>query len=142
MSEAKSGDTVKVRFTGRLENGEVFTRSEDENPLELTLGTGQLIEGFENGVMGMKVGEKKTITIPPEQGYGSRQDELVVEVDRRDLPDHITPAVGKALKVRRHDGEDIHLIIMDMNEDTITLDANHPLAGITLFFDLELVAIA
>ena len=142
MSEAKSGDTVKVRFTGRLENGEVFTRSEDENPLELTLGTGQLIEGFEKGVMGMKVGEKKTITIPPEQGYGSRQDELVVEVDRRDLPDHITPAVGKALKVRRHDGEDIHLIIMDMNEDTITLDANHPLAGITLFFDLELVAIA
>jgi peptidylprolyl isomerase len=142
MSEAKSGDTVKVRFTGRLENGEVFTRSEDENPLELTLGTGQLIEGFENGVMGMKVGEKKTITVPPEQGYGSRQDELVVEVDRRDLPDHITPAVGKALKVRRHDGEDIHLIIMDMNEDTVTLDANHPLAGITLFFDLELVAIA
>jgi len=142
MSEAKSGDTVKVRFTGRLENGEVFTRSEDENPVELILGTGQLIEGFEKGVMGMKVGETKTITIPPEQGYGSRQDELMVEVDRRDLPDHITPAVGKALKVRRHDGEDIHLIIMDMNEDTITLDANHPLAGITLFFDLELVAIA
>jgi len=142
MSEAKSGDTVKVRFTGRLENGEVFTRSEDENPVELILGIGQLIEGFEKGVMGMKVGETKTITIPPEQGYGSRQDELMVEVDRRDLPDHITPAVGKALKVRRHDGEDIHLIIMDMNEDTITLDANHPLAGITLFFDLELVAIA
>ncbi len=142
MSEAKSGDTVKVHFTGRLENGEVFTKSEDEKPLELTLGAGQLIEGFERGIVGMKVGDKKTITVPPEQGYGSRQEELVVEMDRHDLPDHITPAVGKALRVRRHDGDDIHLIIMDMNEDTVTLDANHPLAGVTLFFELELVEIA
>ncbi len=142
MSEAKDGDTVKVHFTGRLENGEVFTKSEDEKPLELTLGAGQLIEGFERGIVGMKVGDKKTITVTPEQGYGSRQEQLVVEVDRRDLPDHITPAIGKALRVRRHDGDDIHLIIMDIGEDTVTLDANHPLAGVTLFFELELVEIA
>lgn len=142
MSEAKDGDTVKVHFIGRLENGEVFTKSEDEKPLELTLGTGQLIEGFERGIVGMKVGDKKTITVTPEQGYGSRQEQLVVEVDRRDLPDHITPAIGKALRVRRHDGDDIHLIIMDISEDTVTLDANHPLAGVTLFFELELVEIA
>jgi peptidylprolyl isomerase len=141
MSQAKNGDTVKMHFTGRLANGEVFTRSEDESPLELTLGTGELIPGVERGILGMEVGEKKTITVPPEQAYGPRQEELVVQVKRSDLPEHITPTIGKPLRIRQSDGNDIQVFIADISEHTVTLDANHPLAGLTLFFDLELVEI-
>jgi peptidylprolyl isomerase len=141
MSQAKNGDTVKVHFTGRLQNDEVFTRSEDESPLEFTLGSGELIPGVETGILGMEVGEKKTITAPPEQAYGPRQEELVVEVKRSDLPEHITPTIGKPLRIRHSDGNDTEVFIADISEDTVTLDGNHPLAGLTLFFDLELVEI-
>jgi peptidylprolyl isomerase len=141
MSQAKNGDTVKVRFTGRLENGEVFSKSEEDQPVDLTLGTGELIPGVETGIVGMEVGEKKTITVPPEQAYGPRREELVVEVEKSDLPEHIVPAVGKPLRIRPSDGNNIQIFIADISEDTVTLDGNHPLAGVTLFFDLELVKI-
>jgi FKBP-type peptidyl-prolyl cis-trans isomerase 2 len=89
----------------------------------------------------MEVGEKKTITVPPEQAYGPRREEVVAEVKKSDLPEHIGPAVGKQLRIRRSDGDDIHVIISEITETTVTLDGNHPLAGVTLFFDLELVEI-
>jgi peptidylprolyl isomerase len=141
MSQAKNGDTVKMHFTGRLQNGEVFSKSEEDQPIELTLGTGELIPGVETGIVGMEVGEKKTITVPPEQAYGPRQEELVVQVKRSDLPEHISPSIGKPLRIRQSDGNDIQVFIADMTENTVTLDGNHPLAGLTLFFDLELVEI-
>ena len=141
MSQAKNGDTVKVHFTGRLENGEVFVKSEEDQPVELALGTGELIPGVERAIVGMEVGEKKTITVPPEQAYGPRREEVVAEVKKSDLPEHVTPAIGKGLRIRRSDGDDIHVIISEITENTVILDGNHPLAGVTLFFDLELVGI-
>jgi peptidylprolyl isomerase len=141
MSQAKNGDTVKVHFTGRLENGEVFSKSEVESPIEVTLGNGELLPGFERGIVGMEVGEKKTITVPPEEAYGPKQEDLMVEINKSNLPENVTPAIGKGLRIRQSDGEDIRVIISDMTEDTVTLDGNHPLAGVTLLFELELVGI-
>lgn len=141
MSQAKNGDTVKVYFTGRLENGEVFSKSGEDQPADLTLGTGELIPGVERAIVGMEVGEKKTIAVPPEQAYGPRREELVVEVEKSDLPENIVPAVGEQLRIRRSHGNDMQLFIADISEDTVTLDGNHPLAGATLLFDLELVQI-
>ena len=141
MSQAKDGDTVKVHFTGRLENGEVFVKSEEDQPVDLTLGTGELIPGVERAIVGMEVGEKKTIAVPPEQAYGPKQEDLMVEIDKSNLPEHVTPAIGKGLRIRQSDGDDINVIISGMTENTVTLDGNHPLAGVTLFFDLELVEI-
>jgi len=141
MSQAKNGDTVKVHFTGRLENGEVFVKSEEDQPVDLTLGTGELIPGVERAIVGMEVEEKKTIAVPPEQAYGPKQEDLMVEIDKSNLPEHVTPAIGKGLRIRQSDGDDINVIISGMTENTVTLDGNHPLAGATLFFDLELVEI-
>jgi len=141
MSQAKDGDTVKVHFTGRLENGEVFVKSEEDQPIDLTLGTGELIPGVERTIVGMEVGEKKTIAVPPEQAYGPKQEDLMVEIDKSNLPEHVTPAIGKGLRIRQSDGDDIPVIISEMTENTVTLDGNHPLAGATLFFDLQLVEI-
>jgi len=142
MSQVKNGDTVKVHYTGKLENGKVFDTSEDRQPREFTLGSGKIVPGFEKGIIGMEVGEAKTITVPPEEAYGPRRNELIVDVEKTDLPENITPAIGKQLQIRQKDGNPIKVTITDMNEDTVTLDANHPLAGNTLFFDVELVEIA
>ena len=142
MSQVKNGDTVKVHYTGKLENGKVFDTSEDRQPREFRLGSGKIVPGFEKGIIGMEVGEAKTITVPPEEAYGPRRNELIVDVEKTDLPENITPAIGKQLQIRQKDGNPIKVTITDMNEDTVTLDANHPLAGNTLFFDVELVEIA
>lgn len=142
MSQAKKGDTVKVHLTARLENGEVFSNSKDDEPLEFTLGSGDLIPGFEKAVIGMEAGETKTITVPPDEAYGPRNEELVVNVSKSALPENITPAIGQQLQIPHKEGNPIKVTISDMNEDTVTLDANHPLAGNTLFFDVELVEIA
>jgi peptidylprolyl isomerase len=142
MSQAKDGDTVKVHYTGRLENGEVFGTTKDEEPLELTLGSGKIIPGFEKGIAGMEVGDTKTITVPPGEAYGPRRKELIVDIKKTDLPEDITPAIGKQLQIRQKDGNPIEVAITDMDEDTVTLDANHPLAGNTLLFEVELLEIA
>jgi peptidylprolyl isomerase/FKBP-type peptidyl-prolyl cis-trans isomerase SlpA len=141
MSQAKNGDAVKVHFTGRLENGEIFGKSDEDQPFEFTLGESQIITGVEQGILGMEVGEKKTVEVPPEQAYGPKRDELFVEVKKSDLPEGIEPAVGDPLRIRNSDGSDTRVFIADIGEDTVTLDGNHPLAGLTLFFDLELVEI-
>ena len=141
MSKVKDGDTVKVHYTGKLEDGEVFDTSREQEPFEFTVGKQAVIPGFEKGVVGMEVGDTKTIEIPPEEAYGAKQDQLVVEVNKSEFPEDITPAIGQRLQIRQQDGNPIVVTITDLTEDIITLDANHPLAGYTLFFDVELVEI-
>jgi len=141
MSQAKCGDRVAVHYTGKLENGEVFANSKVGEPFEFTIGKGEVIPGFENGVIAMEVGETKTITVPPEEAYGSRNEELLIQIKKNVLPENITPAIGGQLQIPQKDGNPIRVIISDMNEDTLILDANHPLAGVALTFDMLLVAI-
>jgi len=142
MGHAKSGDTVKVHYTGKLEDGKVFDSSENREPLEFVIGEGNVIPGFEKGIAGMALGESKTITIPPEEAYGTRHEEFVVNVERNEFPENITPAIGLQLQMTQPNGESINVIITDLTEDTVTLDANHLLAGHTLIFDVELVEIS
>jgi FKBP-type peptidyl-prolyl cis-trans isomerase 2 len=141
MGKVKDGDTVKVHYTGKLENGEVFDTSKEKEPFEFTVGKKAVIPGFETGVVGMEVGDTKTIEIAPEEAYGAKRDELVVEVKKSELPDDITPTIGQRLQIKQEGGNPIVVTITDLNEDIITLDANHPLAGYTLFFDVEVVDI-
>jgi len=136
MSQSKFGDTVKVHYTGKLENGEVFDSSKDGQPLEFTIGKGDVTPGFEKGVIGIEVGRTKTITVPPEEAYGQRSEELIMDVEKTFLPEHTKPAIGQQLQIQQRDGDPINVTIADMNEDTVTLDANHPLAGKTLIFNM------
>jgi FKBP-type peptidyl-prolyl cis-trans isomerase 2 len=142
MAKAKEGDKVKIHYTGKFEDGQVFDSSVDREPLEFTLGQGQVIPGFEKGVVGMEEGEKKEITVAPEEGYGPRYDQNVIEVKKSVFPDDITPEVGRQLQVQAPDGNKMNVVITDVQDETVTLDANHPLAGKTLLFDVELVEIA
>jgi peptidylprolyl isomerase len=142
MSQAKDGDTVKIHYTGKLENGTVFDTSKDRQPLEFAVGNGKIIPGFEKAIIGMGVGDTKTITVQPEEAYGPSRKELIMDIKKTDLPEDITPAIGKQLQIRQKDGNPIEITITDMDEDTVTLDANHPLAGNTLVFEVELVEIA
>ncbi len=141
MSQAKDGDEVKIHYTGKLHDGTVFDSSQDRPPLEFKIGGGNVIPGFEQGVVGMETGDTKTITLPPKEAYGPRREELVVNVKSADFPEHITPAVGQRLQISQPDGNVANVMIADIKEDMVTLDANHPLAGQTLTFDIELVAI-
>lgn len=137
----KVNDTVKVHYTGTLKNGEVFDSSKGKEPLEFTIGAGQIIPGFENGIMGMKVDESKTINIAAEEAYGERRDELVQEVAKTQLPAEINPEVGMQLMSQGPDGQQIPLVVMEVKETSITVDANHPLAGKDLIFEVSIVSI-
>ncbi len=141
MALAKNGDTVKVHYTGRFEDGTVFDTSADSEPLQFTLGEQHVIPGFERAVVGMQTGESKTVHIPPNQGYGSHQADLVFQLGRETLPDELDPEIGQHLELQQPDGERVMLTITEVSESTITLDANHPLAGKELTFNLELVEI-
>jgi peptidylprolyl isomerase len=141
MSQAKDGDKVKVHYTARLENGNQVFSSRDRDPAEFIIGNEDVLPRIEKGITGMKVGETKTFTIAPEEAYGSRLDDLVIDIKRSDFPQDITPAVGQKLKLKLQDGNQMDVTIIAMQEDNITLDANHPLAGETLLFDLELIEI-
>jgi len=141
MSQAQYGDTVTVHYTGRLENGDVFANSQGDEPIEVTIGDGQYIPGFERGVVGMKVGETKTVTIPPEEAFGTRREELVVKVARSQFPERLVPAIGQQFQIRQEGGEPLEVTVSDLDDETVTLDANHPLAGYTLTFSLQLVSV-
>jgi len=141
MRRAKNGDTVKVHFTGKLQNGKVFDTSKGRQPLDFTIGSGNMMPGFEKGVTGMAVGETKTFTVLPEEAYGLRHEKLRINIKKCELPEHIAPVVGQQIEVKHPNGDLIQLIITEVNEDSVTLDANHPLAGKLLFFDVELVQI-
>ena len=138
---AETGDTVRVHYTGRLQNGEIFDTSTGDEPLEFTLGQGQMITGFEQAVLGMQVGDNKTVTIPVDEAYGPRRDDLLLEVNRDDLPEDLEPEVGMLLQSSQPDGSITVFTITEVTEATIKVDGNHPLAGQELTFDIELVEI-
>lgn len=141
MANAGKGDTVHVHYTGRLEDGTVFDSSEGRDPIEFTLGEGKVIPGFEKAVEGLEVGEKADARLDPEQAYGPRQDELVMAVPRTQLPEGIDPSVGDQLAMQTKDGQKVPVTVVEATEDAVHIDANHPLAGKTLVFELEVVKI-
>ena len=141
MAEAKSGDTVRIHYTGTLVDGTQFDSSAGRDPLEFALGGGQVIPGFDSAVTGMSVGDQKTVTIEPDDAYGQRHDQLVQQVPRDTLSDDIDPAVGTQLQSQSPDGQIMNLVIVEVDDESITLDANHPLSGQALTFAIELVEI-
>lgn len=140
MEEAKSGDTVRIHYKGTLGDGTVFDSSQGREPLEFTLGTGQVIPGFEQAVQGMTPGDKKAVTIPSEEAYGPRRDEQVMTVNRGDFPPHIEPEVGQQLQLQQGD-QSVVVRVTEVSDSQVKLDANHPLAGEDLTFELELVEV-
>ncbi|BBD77395.1 FKBP-type peptidyl-prolyl cis-trans isomerase [Hydrogenophilus thermoluteolus] len=137
---AQAGDTVQVHYKGTLADGSVFDSSEGRDPLQFTLGAGQVIPGFEKAVEGMQVGERKTITIPADEAYGQRSERAMLQVPREQLPPEIEPEVGLQLVMQRADGQQIPVVVAEVTETHVTIDANHPLAGHDLTFEIELVA--
>ncbi len=140
MARAKRGDTVRVHYTGTLDNGEQFDSSSGMDPLSFTLGEGSVIQGFDDAVDGMEVGEAKRVTIPAGEAYGDRREELTLRVPRNELPTDLELEVGSQLRMEQG-AESIVVTVRDMDDASVTLDANHPLAGQALTFDLELVEI-
>lgn len=141
MPQAKAGDTVKVHYTGKLTDGTVFDTSTNREPLQFTLEAGQIIPGFEQAVVGMSPGESKTEQIPMDKAYGPHRDEMVLEVGREKMPPDLQPQVGQQLQVQQPNGQAVPVIVTDVTDSMIRLDANHPLAGQDLTFDIELVEI-
>ena len=140
MSAAVNGDTVSIHYTGRLYDGTIFDSSTGDQPLEFTIGTGMVIPGFEQGALGMETGDKKTIEILPADAYGEYSLDYVRVIPRGEINIGAEPKVGMELELRGPNGESIAITIIDVNDETIALDANHPLAGKTLIFDIERVA--
>ena len=141
MTEAKKGDTVKIHYTGRLQDGSVFDSSVGREPLQFSIGGGQVIPGFEEAVVGMKAGDRKTVEIPCQKAYGERNPSMIMVVDRKHVPAGLNPEVGQRLEVGSPSGELVNVTVIETNEENITLDANPPLAGEDLTFDIELVEI-
>jgi len=141
MAQAKNGDTVKVHYTGKLDDGSEFDTSIGQDPLEFTLGEGMVIPGFEEIVLGMEPDETKTATIPADKAYGPHNKEMVMEVDRSQFPPDVAPEVGQELQMRRPDGQTIVIVVTEVSESTVTLDANHPMADKDLTFEIQLVEI-
>lgn len=141
MKSAESGSTVIVHYTGTLDDGNVFDSSREREPLEFTIGNGQLIRGFEDAVTGMTVGDVKTVKISASEAYGERRNELVITISKQQFPEHISPAEGLQLSLKSPDGSILNAIITMVAEDSVTLDANHPLAGQDLNFNIELMEI-
>lgn len=141
MSQVKLNDTVKVHYTGKLENGQIFDSSLQREPLEFTMGQGQLIPGFEQGVLDMKINEKKTIHIPYNDAYGEVREELFHEVEKDKLPKELQLKEGMGLISTAPDGSERQLILHEIKENSIIVNANHPLAGKDLIFEVELIEI-
>lgn len=141
MSQVKENDTVKVHYTGKLNNGQVFDSSLEREPLEVTLGQGALIPGFEKGIIDMKLNEKKTINIPVTEAYGEVREDLLYDVKKEQLPQDMAPEVGMGLASKDQEGREVQFRVAEVHEEHIVVDANHPLAGQELIFDLEVVEI-
>lgn len=141
MSQPKSGDTVTVHYTGKLDDGSIFDSSRDGDPVVFTIGNNDLIEGFEEGVLDMQVGDKKTVVLPPEKAYGERTDELVIEFPLKEIPEDLELTLGDELELTDEEDHAILVVVTELKEDSVVVDGNAPLAGQTLTFDLELVAI-
>lgn len=141
MAQAKSGDKVAVHYTGKLQDGTVFDSSEGRDPLEFVVGAGTVVPGFDAAVAGMEPGEKKEAEVPADQAYGDARDELKINVKREEVPEDVNVAVGQRLALRAPDNREIPVTVTEVSDASVTLDANHPLAGKDLFFDIELVEI-
>ncbi len=141
MAQAKEGDKVRVHYTGTLADGSTFDSSVDADPFEFTLGENMVIPGFEEAVAGMSVGDKTTITLPPEEAYGEPNPDMINVVDRGNLPEGLEPEVGMMLQANADENTVLHVRVVEVADDTITVDANHPLAGKELTFELELMEI-
>lgn len=141
MATAKTNDTVKVHYTGKLTSGEQFDSSIGREPLQFTVGAGQMIAGFDAAVNGMTLNEKKTVTIPAEEAYGQKNDQLLQKVGRDQLPADMKPEVGQKLIASGPEGQQTQVTVVEVTDESITVDANHPLAGQDLIFEIELVEI-
>jgi FKBP-type peptidyl-prolyl cis-trans isomerase 2 len=141
MSQVKEKDTIKLHYTGKLSDGQVFDSSVEREPIEFTVGEGKIIPGLEKGVIDMEINEKKTIEIAKDDAYGEASDELFQQVKKEQLPEDIKPEVGMGLVSKNPDGSERQLRVAEVNDDHIVVDANHPLAGKDLVFDVELIEI-
>ena len=141
MAQAGKGDTVRVHYTGTLDDGTVFDSSSGGEPLEFTIGSKQVVPGFDSAVDGMSPGESETVMISAEEAYGPRHEEMVLEVDRAQVPPELDPQVGERLELKQQDGHSIPVTVTAITEMMITLDGNHPLAGENLTFEIELVEV-
>lgn len=142
MVQAKPGDTVKIHYTGKLDDGTVFDSSVNREPLEFTLSGGQVIPGFDQAVVGMTPGETKTQKIPMDLAYGPYREEMVVEIARQQMPPDLQPEVGQQLQIQQADGQTVPVMVTVVTDSTVTLDANHPLAGEDLTFEIQLVEVS
>lgn len=141
MQQVQHGDKIKVHYHGKLRSGETFDSSSGREPLEFTVGSGQVIKGFDEGVKGMKVGDKKTVEIAVGDAYGEKQQEMMIEFPKEQFPADMNPEVGMQLMMSNGSGQNFPVTVAEVKEDSVILDANHPLAGQDLIFDLELVEI-
>ena len=142
MAAAVIGDTVKVHYTGRLDDDSIFDSSRERDPLQFTIGTGQVIPGFEEAVIGLEPGATARTRIPAEQAYGPRVDELRISVERSQLPDDLEVQLGDQLQMQTQDGQTIPVEVVELADASVVVDANHPLAGKALTFEIELVELA
>ena len=138
MTQAKSGDTVRIHYKGKFDDGSVFDSSEGRDPLEFEIGSGNIIPGVEEAVVGMEPEETRETTIPPEKAYGEYRDDMVIEVEKSQFPEHIDPEAGQQLELQQPDGQKVMVTVTNVGEEKITLDANHPLAGRDLTFEITL----
>lgn len=140
MSEPiKAGDKISVNYTGRFENGEIFDSSEGKQPLSFTVGAGQLIKGFDDAVIGMTVGEKKQVTLAPEEGYGTRREDHIIDMPKENIPADMKLEAGMMVQLMDRDNNPIPAVVHEIREAVVRIDVNHPLAGKTLIFDIEIV---
>ena len=141
MIKVKNGDTVRVQYTGRLKDGSVFDSSAKSDALQFTIGKGQVLQGFEQAVIGMRPKESKTVLIPAESAYGPHRDEMTTQVQRSQFPNNVELKIGQRLQINQKNGQSIAVSVLALSDSTATLDANHPLAGKDLTFDLQVVEI-
>ena len=141
MQQVKKGDTIKVHYHGKLVDGTTFDSSEGREPLEFEVGSGMVIQGFDDGVTGMAVGDKKTVQIPADEAYGPKQEDMIMEFPKEKFPAEMVPEVGMQLNMNNGQGQSFPVVIVEVLDEVVVLDANHPLAGQDLIFDLELIEI-
>jgi peptidylprolyl isomerase len=142
MQQVKNGDTVRVHYHGKLTDGTTFDSSEGRDPLEFQVGSGQVIKGFDDALVDMQIGEKKTVQIPVDQAYGQRNDDMMMEYPKSEFPADMKPEPGLELHMSDNQGHVFPVVIVEVQEEVVVLDANHPLAGKDLTFEIELVSIA
>jgi FKBP-type peptidyl-prolyl cis-trans isomerase 2 len=141
MQQAQNGDKVKVHYHGKLKSGETFDSSNGKEPLEFTVGSGQVIKGFDDGVKGMQVGDKRTLEINVEDAYGEKSQDMIIEFPKEQFPEDMNPEIGQQLMMSNGSGQTFPVTVTEVREESVLLDANHPLAGQDLVFDIELVEI-